>query len=90
MLLQPAEVKHSIVRNPCALNLEKVVQFNLFFRPQCPHVDDNRVFARRGQLEQSQPANGWLEPRSFHVKRNEICVVKRVEMLDALENAHAW
>jgi len=90
MLLQPAEVKHSIVRNPCALNLKEVVKFDLFFRPQCPHVDDNGVLPRRGQLEQSQAANGWLEPCGFHVKRNEICVVKRVEMLDALENAHAW
>ena len=50
MLLQPAEVKHSIVRNPRALNLKKVVQFDLVFGLQCPHVDDDWILTRRGQL----------------------------------------
>jgi hypothetical protein len=90
MLLQPAEVKHSIVRNPRALNLKKVVQFDLVFGLQCPHVDNNWILTRRGQLEQPQSPDDGLEPCGLNVKRNEICVVERVEMLDALENAHAW
>jgi hypothetical protein len=90
MLLQPAEVKHSIVRNPRALNLKEIVKFDLLFRPQCPHVDDNGIFTRRGQLEQPQTTDDGLEPCGFHVERNEICAVERVEMLDALEDVHAW
>ena len=51
VLLQPAEIKHRVVRHPCALHGEELLNLNPVVVVQRKTVEHHRLFAWSAQLQ---------------------------------------
>ena len=89
MLLEPAQIKHGIVRQPGPLLGEEIFQRDPVLIAELPTVQYNGRLIHGGQLQQPQTTKFGLEPSGLHVKRHEAGAVERVQVLDPLKNVHA-
>ena len=90
ILLEPPEIKNSVVRDPPALNTEELLQVNPVVVVQLKTVDDHRRLPVSRQLEQPQPPKSRLEPGGLNVKCNSGRTLQSRKVLNAKENFHAW
>jgi hypothetical protein len=90
MFLKPAKIKNSIVRQPFPWNAAELFERDPVFITKAPAIQHYWSLAEGGQLQKPKTTELRLKPSGLNIKRNKTCIIERGQILDALEDFHAW
>ena len=88
MLLEPPQIKHSVVGHPLPLGVEELPQHVPVAILQIPAVDDDGHRIKRVELQQPQPPEHRLQPSRLTVKEHRVRLSQPRQVLQPLQIIH--